>query len=184
MTSHELLTHHVTGATAGRLQQDALSLAYRAVPGPWASPGAQVGMGHPHVPGHGQHLGTRPLGTGKPPYALRGKAASLFTTVPAPLQRDDSQLPGCCVAPVTHAHPALQSTSWAILQAFGQQGGYLGSCLIGPFAQWDVFAQSPAVHDLQRGSKRALALPELQPVYKTVAEGCYLSLHTHYIQSC
>lgn len=67
-TSHELLTHHVTGAAAGPLERDAVSPAYRAAPGPWASPGAPVGKGLPAPACAGAWAAPvhQPLGMGKP----------------------------------------------------------------------------------------------------------------------
>lgn len=44
LTSHELLTHHVTGAARGLLQRDAIT-ARPAAPGPRANAGAQVRRG-------------------------------------------------------------------------------------------------------------------------------------------
>lgn len=40
------------------------------------------------------------------------------------------------------------------------------------------FCSVPRAHDLQGGSKHALALPEPRPVYKTAAGDCYYP-YTH-----
>ena len=46
-----------------------------------------------------------------------------------------------------------------------------------------LFAQSKHM-TYRETPKPALAIPMLKPVYKTVAEGCYLLLHTYCIRGC
>lgn len=97
------------------------------------------------------------------------------------------------VAPLCGASPApacLQSRCGvhhepSCRMLAGSGGTWALVCLVPLLkAVWKLFPQSTEHMTYRVTPKPALAIHELEPVYKTVAEGCYLLLHTYCIQSC